>query len=186
MRVSAGSIIASAIMVAFAPALWLEQMEVLQLSGVTLSELRKISPALAIFMLSAAAGKLAAIASGPPAVAHFCRLNSFATACLVALCASVGDGAGVATWGTFAAGYALVGFHPRFDATVPPPIVAAARSLTPTRILTGVAAAALGVWLGGEPAARLLLSLTFHAGEADVVAAFVERLHGSGLPPHLR
>ena len=115
-------------------------------------------------------------------------LNSFATACLVALCASVGDGAGAATWGTFAAGYALVGFHPRasFEATVPPTVLAAARSLTPTRILTGVAAAALGVWLGGEPAARLLLSLTFHAGEDDVVAAAVERLHGSGLPPHLR
>ena len=126
MRISVGSIIASAVMVAFAPALWLEQMEVLQLSGVTLPELRKISPALAIFMLSAAAGKLAAIASGPPAVAHFCRLNSFATACLVALCASVGDGAGVATWGTFAAGYALVGWTRAFDATVPPPIVAVA------------------------------------------------------------
>ena len=185
MRVSAGSIIASAVMVAFAPALWLEQMEVLQLSGVTLPELRKISPALAIFMLSAAAGKLAAIASGPPAVALFCRLNSFAT-CLVALCASVGDGAGVATWGTFAAGYALVGYH-RFDATVPPPIVAVARNATPARVLGGVAAAAFGVWLGGDPAARLLLSLTtMHVGEADVVAAIMERLHGSGLPPHLR
>ena len=79
-----------------------------------------------------------------------------------------------------------VGDRGAFVATVPPPIVAAARSLTLTRILTGAAAAALGVWLGGEPAARLLLSLTKHVGEADVVAAVVERLHGSGLPPHLR
>ena len=104
----------------------------------------------------------------------------------MALCASVGDGAGVATWGTFAAGYALVGWTRAFDATVPPPIVAVARNATPARVLGGVAAAALGVWLGGEPAARLLLSLTQHAGEADVVAAVSERLRGSGLPAHLR
>ena len=69
---------------------------------------------------------------------------------------------------------------------MPPPIVAVARNATPARVLGGVAAAALGVWLGGEPVARVLLSLTMHAGEADVIAAIVERLHGSGLPPHLR
>jgi len=111
LRFSAFTVVLSACMVFFFPDLWLEQMPVLLNLGVTLPEVQKLSPLLAMFMLSSGAGKTTAVLQGPAAIAQFCRLNLFATSCLVLLCAAQADWRGLVTWGGFAVAYGFFGFR---------------------------------------------------------------------------
>ena len=103
----------SAFMVKFFPALWLDQMPVLTKAGVSLDEVRALSPLLAMFMLSSGAGKLTALLNGPAAISCFCRLNLPATSCLVAMCCVQHDLLGAGTWLVFWVAYAYFGFFDR-------------------------------------------------------------------------
>lgn len=107
---SAFTVVLSAFMVAFYTHQWLPGMPCLTKAGVTLAEVEKLAPLLAVFMLSSAAGKLTALLSGPGAVQTFCRLNLCATSQLVLYCCRHRDWSGFMLWGLFAVAYALVGF----------------------------------------------------------------------------
>lgn len=165
-------------MIIVAPALWLEQMVVLQRAGVTLTEVRKLSPVLAVFMLSSAAGKYTALTMGIEATRRFCRLNLAATSILVLMCLAQRDWIGMLTWGFFAGAYAAIGFSARV-ATTPAParLVAVWRWwATPVRLC---AAAAAFVLLVGLVAVGV-------SNAAEMWTVFLRRCEGSGLPSALR
>lgn len=113
MGVSAFTVLLSAVVIVTVPQHWLPHMRMLVNAGVTLSEVEKLSPLLAMFMLSSGAGKLTALYSGAEAIQRFCRLNLVATSMLVYSCWRYQDVQGLATWSSFALAYAYFGFRDR-------------------------------------------------------------------------
>ena len=113
MGVSAFTVLLSAVVIVVAPQHWLPHMQMLVNAGVTLSEVEKLSPLLAMFMLSSGAGKLTALYAGAEAIQRFCRLNLVATSMLVFTCWRYDDVQGLVTWSAFALAYAYFGFWDR-------------------------------------------------------------------------